>query len=184
MKSESWCGRGDLNPHAFRRHPLKMVCLPVPPLPQVENCFKLQCKSVRVLSRLVRNNVLQSVKRASGSSLILSCASFLPETSHFRSEYPAAAVLVAAARPDGQYNPVYGRSDCMLLRQLSKVRKLDCGYASEYSGSSCRQVPGGVPGAGVWTGIRIRVGRDKDFRVTPGDFRAASFLSFGAELIN
>src|ERR1017187_3774072 len=25
--------RGDLNPHAFRRHPLKMVCLPVPPLP-------------------------------------------------------------------------------------------------------------------------------------------------------
>ncbi len=28
-----WCGRGDLNPHAFRRHPLKMVCLPVPPLP-------------------------------------------------------------------------------------------------------------------------------------------------------
>jgi hypothetical protein len=23
-----WCGRGDLNPHASRRHPLKMVCLP------------------------------------------------------------------------------------------------------------------------------------------------------------
>jgi len=34
QKSFSWCGRGDLNPHAFRRHPLKMVCLPVPPLPQ------------------------------------------------------------------------------------------------------------------------------------------------------
>ena len=32
-----WCGRGDLNPHAFRRHPLKMVCLPVPPLP-LEHC--------------------------------------------------------------------------------------------------------------------------------------------------
>src|SRR5208337_1305242 len=30
---EVWCGRGDLNPHAFRRHPLKMVCLPVSPLP-------------------------------------------------------------------------------------------------------------------------------------------------------
>ena len=30
-----WCGRGDLNPHALRRHPLKMVCLPIPPLPQV-----------------------------------------------------------------------------------------------------------------------------------------------------
>ncbi len=28
-----WCGRGDLNPHAFRRHPLKMVCLPISPLP-------------------------------------------------------------------------------------------------------------------------------------------------------
>ena len=32
----NWCGRGDLNPHAFRRHPLKMVCLPVPPLPHCE----------------------------------------------------------------------------------------------------------------------------------------------------
>jgi hypothetical protein len=29
-----WCGRGDLNPHASRRHPLKMVCLPISPLPQ------------------------------------------------------------------------------------------------------------------------------------------------------
>ncbi len=29
-----WCGRGDSNPQALRRHPLKMVCLPVPPLPQ------------------------------------------------------------------------------------------------------------------------------------------------------
>src|SRR5271170_4179003 len=28
-----WCGRGDLNPHASRRHPLKVVCLPIPPLP-------------------------------------------------------------------------------------------------------------------------------------------------------
>src|SRR6266567_752679 len=32
-RSDTWCGRGDLNPHAFRRHPLKMVCLPIPPLP-------------------------------------------------------------------------------------------------------------------------------------------------------
>src|SRR5882757_4200653 len=31
--SNNWCGRGDLNPHALRRHPLKMVCLPIPPLP-------------------------------------------------------------------------------------------------------------------------------------------------------
>src|ERR1700681_2694189 len=35
--TKSWCGRGDLNPHAFRRHPLKMVCLPVPPLPHFSN---------------------------------------------------------------------------------------------------------------------------------------------------
>ena len=28
-----WCGRGDSNPYALRRHPLKMVRLPVPPLP-------------------------------------------------------------------------------------------------------------------------------------------------------
>jgi len=32
-RGERWCGRGDLNPHAFRRHPLKMVCLPISPLP-------------------------------------------------------------------------------------------------------------------------------------------------------
>src|SRR5208337_3137329 len=32
-RTSRWCGRGDLNPHAFRRHPLKMVCLPVSPLP-------------------------------------------------------------------------------------------------------------------------------------------------------
>src|ERR1700732_2985345 len=35
-----WCGRGDLNPHAFRRHPLKMVCLPIPPLPLILSTFQ------------------------------------------------------------------------------------------------------------------------------------------------
>src|SRR5262249_34510883 len=41
-----WCGRGDLNPHALRRHPLKMVCLPIPPLPQVLSfLFSIFCKS-------------------------------------------------------------------------------------------------------------------------------------------
>ncbi len=35
-----WCGRGDLNPHAFRRHPLKMVCLPISPLPHADDPFK------------------------------------------------------------------------------------------------------------------------------------------------
>jgi hypothetical protein len=27
-RSRCWCGRGDLNPYAFRRRPLKTVCLP------------------------------------------------------------------------------------------------------------------------------------------------------------
>ena len=27
-----WCRRGDSNPHEFPHHPLKMACLPVPPL--------------------------------------------------------------------------------------------------------------------------------------------------------
>ena len=47
-----WCGRGDLNPHAFRRHPLKMVCLPVPPLPHFINYVlidSLKAFSVRTL---------------------------------------------------------------------------------------------------------------------------------------
>src|SRR5258708_32213169 len=43
-----WCGRGDLNPHAFRRHPLKMVCLPVPPLPLFE-AASIIAKGVSVL---------------------------------------------------------------------------------------------------------------------------------------
>jgi hypothetical protein len=29
-----------LNPHAFRRHPLKMVSLPIPPLPHFVNCLE------------------------------------------------------------------------------------------------------------------------------------------------
>ncbi len=55
-----WCRRRDLNPHGFPHHPLKMACLPIPPLrrtsgknniiqPRLENqvgdfgpCFPLQ----------------------------------------------------------------------------------------------------------------------------------------------
>jgi hypothetical protein len=33
LEDSVWCGRGDLNPYASRRHPLKMVCLPISPLP-------------------------------------------------------------------------------------------------------------------------------------------------------
>ncbi len=33
---EIWCGRGDSNPHALdERQPLKLVRLPVPPLPHL-----------------------------------------------------------------------------------------------------------------------------------------------------
>ncbi len=31
LHAEQWCPRGDSNSHDFRRHPLKMVCLPIPP---------------------------------------------------------------------------------------------------------------------------------------------------------
>ena len=37
LETQTKGGLGDLNPHAFRRHPLKMVCLPVPPLPHLVN---------------------------------------------------------------------------------------------------------------------------------------------------
>src|SRR5437773_7963370 len=49
--AESWCGRGDLNPHAFRRHPLKMVCLPVPPLPR---SLQFRWENDRALRRKMR----------------------------------------------------------------------------------------------------------------------------------
>ena len=32
---KSWCGRGDLNPHARRHYHLKVACLPIPPPPQL-----------------------------------------------------------------------------------------------------------------------------------------------------
>lgn len=37
MATYSECPGADSNRHAFRRHPLKMVCLPVPPLPHFMN---------------------------------------------------------------------------------------------------------------------------------------------------
>src|SRR5216684_3331063 len=43
---KSWCGRRDSNPHALRRHPLKMVRLPVPPLPHEEG-VSLDCNRER-----------------------------------------------------------------------------------------------------------------------------------------
>src|SRR5262245_57537030 len=36
------CRRRDSNPHASRRHPLKMVCLPIPPLRRGLTCASMQ----------------------------------------------------------------------------------------------------------------------------------------------
>jgi hypothetical protein len=41
-----------LNPHAFRRHPLKMVCLPVPPLP-LSTCNQYPQPPAGVTERIV-----------------------------------------------------------------------------------------------------------------------------------
>jgi hypothetical protein len=37
-----------LNPHAFRRHPLKMVCLPIPPLPHGATSY---AEAVRIITK-------------------------------------------------------------------------------------------------------------------------------------
>ena len=44
------CGRRDLNPHALRRSPLKTVCLPIPPLPQLG---AIEQQSVRSLQNQI-----------------------------------------------------------------------------------------------------------------------------------
>ncbi len=79
LKQKIWCGRGDLNPHAFRRHPLKMVCLPIPPLPLycINNCAWLRvfccCSAMmRCASRLnviVSGDILQRERRLGGAKV-------------------------------------------------------------------------------------------------------------------
>src|SRR5262252_5677672 len=39
LKALLECRRRDSNPHASRRHPLKMVCLPIPPLRLLEKDY-------------------------------------------------------------------------------------------------------------------------------------------------
>jgi hypothetical protein len=43
------CGRRDLNPHGLLRYPLKIVCLPIPPLPQLPSMSKPQGISTYIL---------------------------------------------------------------------------------------------------------------------------------------
>src|ERR1700684_2454685 len=67
-ESVHWCGRGDLNPHAFRRHPLKMVCLPVPPLPH--GCETNTTGAVSIIT-VIRSNQRTSGGHASRTSMFL-----------------------------------------------------------------------------------------------------------------
>ena len=62
-KSINWCGRGDLNPHAFRRHPLKMVCLPISPLPHSRMQPALR------LSKQKRRGILSIAKQSGWNSM-------------------------------------------------------------------------------------------------------------------
>ncbi len=61
-----WCGRGDSNPHALRRHPLKMVRLPVPPLPPGVKVKLLRCAAK--LSRLMQSELLTYFDGAAGAA--------------------------------------------------------------------------------------------------------------------
>ena len=73
LKARLRCRRRDSNPHASRRHPLKMVCLPIPPLRRGLS------RSLLLLRRLLRRGRrgrrgLRSrlLLRLSGRSLTLS----------------------------------------------------------------------------------------------------------------
>ncbi len=60
-----------MNPHAFRRHPLKMVCLPVPPLPLLNNSFVYDALAgfAEGHARIVTLNVTLSVQVSQGEKL-------------------------------------------------------------------------------------------------------------------
>ena len=73
---KTWCGRGDLNPHAFRRHPLKMVCLPVPPLP-LWACLHPQAQKRR-MGEKGNSIITKSCLYASGSRM-MSLLAVVPE---------------------------------------------------------------------------------------------------------
>ena len=47
-----WCGRWDLNPHAFRHYPLKVARLPVSPRPQ-EHVFLWWAKNMLNLDKII-----------------------------------------------------------------------------------------------------------------------------------
>ena len=41
-----WCGRGDLNPHGLLHYPLKIACLPIPPLPPCRDFVNESCRAL------------------------------------------------------------------------------------------------------------------------------------------
>src|SRR5271170_5449062 len=72
-----WCGRGDLNPHASRRHPLKVVCLPIPPLPHgATTVFAGGAKNAVVAKQDCFCDKLLSRRTAFASGLLLRQTAF------------------------------------------------------------------------------------------------------------
>jgi hypothetical protein len=47
---EIWCRRGDSNPHEFPHHPLKMACLPIPPLRHLKKLLSINSRNPDYIS--------------------------------------------------------------------------------------------------------------------------------------
>src|SRR6266852_1693196 len=95
-RRKSWCGRWDSNPHALRRHPLKMVRLPVPPLPHWEGCQRILAGSDNLgkskLKCLRRPRARAEKRRWSGRAR--------PKATAWRAAAPEASAALAAAAQD------------------------------------------------------------------------------------
>jgi len=66
LSDSEWCRRRDLNPHGFPHHPLKMACLPVPPLRRVAGR-----NIVSTLPSKINMESSASGRRASGFHLMI-----------------------------------------------------------------------------------------------------------------
>src|SRR6266849_5700650 len=92
-RRKSWCGRWDSNPHALRRHPLKMVRLPVPPLPHWEGYQRILAASGNLgkskLKCQRRPRVRAEKRRWSGRAR--------PKATAWRAAAPEASAPEAAA---------------------------------------------------------------------------------------
>src|SRR6266849_7990840 len=95
-RRKSWCGRWDSNPHALRRHPLKMVRLPVPPLPHWEGYQRILAASGNLgkskLKCQRRPRVRAEKRRWSGRAR--------PKATAWRAAAPVVPAALAAAAQD------------------------------------------------------------------------------------